>query len=246
VDSVALSPVSAVVKVGRDHTLTATATSAGQPVEGVNVIFSVAGSVSASGSCATDPSGACSFTYTGPGLPGADTVTACADANDNATADTGEPCGTASVTWIRPVLVVDAFGKGVIANVEGLAHIHFRFHARSVGKHLTGGCRVVDATPAVKVHIKCLDVTSFEQDGDHVTVSGDATIGGVATTFQIDAVDAANPGQGHDTFQIATSSGYSASGVLQSGDIRIRKHWETMSSEVPAPSVTSTVSATGS
>jgi putative nucleotidyltransferase with HDIG domain len=236
VDGIAVSPPSATLDVGKDHTVTATATSGGQPVEGVTVLFSVAGSVSAAGSCATDASGNCSFAYSGPDVPGTDTVTACADANNNASADAGEPCQTASVTWTQPVVVVRASGSGVIANAGGAGKIHFRFYAKRVGQDVSGNCRLVDTTRAAKVHIKCLNVTSMEQEGNHVTIFGSATIDGVATTYQIDAVDAADPGEGKDTFQITTASGYSASGVLLSGDISVRTYSESTPSVEPSPS----------
>jgi hypothetical protein len=237
VDSLALSPVSATVRVRKQHTVSATATSGNQPVEGVTLLFSVTGSVTATGSCATDASGVCSFTYAGPDLPGEDTVTACADANGNSAADPGEPCGTAAVTWVGHMLVVHAFGEGVIANAAGLAKISFHFNFRRVGHHLKGHCHVVDRTAVAKVKLKCLDVTSFTQAGTHVTITGDASIGGVATTYQIDASDAKKTG-GEDTFQIQTASGYSASGSLVSGDIEVHRHLKTIGPAVPvlAPS----------
>jgi hypothetical protein len=244
VDSLALSPISAMVRVRKDHTVSAIATAGEQPVEGVTLLFSVAGSVTATGSCATDASGVCSFTYAGPDLPGADTVTACADANGNSAADPGEPCGTAAVTWVRHVLVVHAFGGGVIANAAGLARISFDFNFRRVGHHLKGHCHVVDRTAVAKVKLKCLDVTSITQAGTHVTITGDASIGGVATTYQIDASDAKKTG-GEDTFQIQTASGYSASGSLVSGDIKVHRHWKTIGPAVPVPPPTPSPSPTG-
>jgi hypothetical protein len=234
VDSVALSPASAVVRVRKDHTVSATATAGGQPVPGAPLLFSVAGSVSASGSCVTDSSGICSFTYTGPDRPGADTVTACGDLNGNGTAEVGEPCGPAGVTWVRRVLVMHASGDGVIANAAGLAKITFHLNFRRVGHHLKGHCHVVDATAVARVKVKCLDVTSFTRAGRHVTITGDASIGDVTTTYQVDAFDAKQSG-GPDTVQIQTASGYSASGTLVSGDIQIHKHWKVIGPVSPAP-----------
>src|SRR5207245_4165736 len=75
-----LSPAAAVNTVDSKHTVTATVTGAfGQPAPGVTVIFQVTGSVNTSGSCVTNASGQCSFTYTGPALPGADAIHAFAD-----------------------------------------------------------------------------------------------------------------------------------------------------------------------
>jgi hypothetical protein len=244
VDGLALSPGSAMVSLRKDHTVSATATAGEQPVSGVTVLFSVAGSVTAKGSCPTDASGVCSFTYTGPDLPGADTVTACADANGNSSADPGEPCGTAAVTWVRHVLVVHAFGGGVIANAAGLAKIGFDFNFRRVGHHLRGTCDVVDATAVVDLELKCLDVTSISRTGRHVTVTGDASIGDVNTTYQIDAFDAKH-GNHRDSFQIQTASGYSASGTLLSGKVKVHSHWKTILPAPPAPSPSPTPSPDG-
>jgi hypothetical protein len=245
VDNLALSPVSAMVRVRKDHTVSATATAGDQPVEGVTLLFSVAGSVTATGSCATDGSGVCSFTYAGPDLPGEDTVTACADANGNSTADPGEPCGTAAVTWVRHVLVVHAFGGGVIANAAGLAKISFDFNFRRVGHHFKGSCDVVDATPVVDLELKCLDVTGISRTGRHVTVTGDASIGDVSTTYQIDVFDA-KYGNRRDTFQIQTASGYSASGTLLSGKVKVHRHWKTiLPAPTPVPSPSPSPSPTG-
>jgi hypothetical protein len=127
-----------------------------------------------------------------------------------------------------------ASGDGVIANAAGLAKITFHLNFRRVGHHLKGHCHVVDATAVARVKVKCLDVTSFTRAGRHVTITGDASIGDVTTTYQVDAFDAKQSG-GPDTVQIQTASGYSASGTLVSGDIQIHKHWKVIGPVSPAP-----------
>jgi hypothetical protein len=102
VDSVTLSPPSAVNPVGTSDTVTATATGGGQPVPGATILFTVQGSVSTSGSCTTAANGQCSFTYAGPQLPGADIITGTADDNHNGVADPTEPAGQATVAWVLP------------------------------------------------------------------------------------------------------------------------------------------------
>lgn len=79
--------------------MTATASdSAGNPVPGVTVRFSVTGANSASGSDTTDQDGQATFTYTGTNQ-GVDAISAFADNDDNGTQDPGEPADTATKVW---------------------------------------------------------------------------------------------------------------------------------------------------
>ncbi len=99
--SVTLSPPTSANTVGAAATVTATVDDAGgYPVEAGTVLFTVAGATTTTGSCTTDASGQCTFSYQGPATAGQDTVTGCADANSSGTVDTGEPCGTATETFI--------------------------------------------------------------------------------------------------------------------------------------------------
>jgi hypothetical protein len=189
----------------------------------VTLLWSISGTSNTSGDCTTDSTGRCSFTYTGPQVPGADTVTVCGDANGNATPDLDEPCGHASVQWVSPTTSVLATGSGEIANVAGMAKITFEFSVKSRDSVAKGACEVVDTTAGVDLTIRCTRVSSVEQSGNHVTFTGDATIGGVAGTYRIDVEDNGNPGKGRDSFQIQTSTGYSASGLLLSGNVRVHR-----------------------
>ena len=85
---------------------------------------------------------------------------------------------------------------------------------------LNGRCNVVDNVADVMV--KCLDVTAIVQSANAVTILGNATANGATTTYRIDAVDNAEPGQGRDVFTIETASGYSRSGVLSAGNVQGR------------------------
>jgi hypothetical protein len=102
--SVTLTPPDAVNNVGTSHTVTATASASGNPFAGASILFAVSGDANTAGSCTTDSSGTCSFTYAGPRTPGSDTITGCADNNGNGTVDAGEPCGQATKTWVVPTL----------------------------------------------------------------------------------------------------------------------------------------------
>ena len=101
--TLSLNPMADTNPVGSNHSVTATVRDAsGNPTPSVTVRFNVSGSVTISGSCTTDALGQCTFTYTGPQLPGADAITAYADTDGDSIGDTGEPQGEATKAWIAP------------------------------------------------------------------------------------------------------------------------------------------------
>lgn len=221
-DSLTLSPASATSPVGTSHTVTATATAAGAPFAGASVLLKVAGSVSTTGSCTTGTDGTCSFTYTGPDLPGADAITACVDNNSNGACDSGEPTAEATKAWLLPTATAgQVTGGGQIPNSAGNAKIAFGFTAKSASTGIKGECSVIDIAPATNIKVKCTDVIDLTVSGTHATLFGDATVNGVATTYRIDANDYAEPGTGVDTFKIQTASGYAASGTLVGGNNQV-------------------------
>ena len=113
-----LAPNTATNETGQEHTVTATATdSAGNPMAGVNVSFSVVGpNAPISGSQPTDTLGEASFTYTGSAL-GTDTIRAWTGAATFSEAPTNLK---AEVTkeWVAPpptfqVTFVGLLGRGI-------------------------------------------------------------------------------------------------------------------------------------
>src|SRR5438067_4494983 len=107
--SIALAPKTAENPVGATHTLTATVTDAGTPVEGVLVGFS--GNLNLDffvGRCqesifgnrfvVSDKNGTANGTYGGV-VAGTETITAFADTNKDGALDNGEPSDTATKTW---------------------------------------------------------------------------------------------------------------------------------------------------
>lgn len=219
--AVTLSPPDAVNNVGTSHTVTATAKDAsGNPVQDATILFQVSGADNASGSCTTNASGQCSFTYQGPNLPGADLITGCADNNHNATADPGEPCGTATKAWLLPTSTPGhVTGGGQTLNAAGNDKIAFGFNAKSDSKGPKGACTVVD--PSTSTKIKCLNVTNLVVVANHATFFGSGTVNGQATTYRIDVDDNGEPGRGRDTFRIQTGSGYTAGGTLTGGNVQV-------------------------
>jgi len=78
-EGITLAPTYAINPVGTDHTVTATVVDdAGAPVPGIDVTFDIVSGPNSggSGSSATDADGMASFTYTGSGGPGIDTIIA--------------------------------------------------------------------------------------------------------------------------------------------------------------------------
>jgi hypothetical protein len=224
--SVTLSPPDAVNDVGTDHTVTATVRNISEsPMAGVVVRFSTSGSTSASGSCTTDSFGQCSFTYTGPQLPGADIITAYADTNNDGIRDVpDEPQGQATKAWVIPATMPgQVTGGGQIPNAVGNDKVAFGFNAKSTDNKVSGNCTVVDPHPSMDVKIKCLDVTSLVVTGTHATFFGNGTINGTPMTYRIDVDDLHESGRGYDTFKIQTSTGVILGGTLTNGNIQIHK-----------------------
>jgi cysteine-rich repeat protein len=112
--SVSLTPPSATNVVGTSHTVTAEFTDAlGRPLAGFPTGFVVtdgpnAGQACAPADCLTDAAGRASFSWTGTGGPGTDTVLAFVDANESGAVDPDELQATATKTWITPC------GDGVV------------------------------------------------------------------------------------------------------------------------------------
>jgi hypothetical protein len=216
-----LSPAAATNPVGSTHTVTATVATADERVPGVTVHFTVTGSDSATGVCTTDANGQCDFTYTGPELPGADLIEAWADSNGNGAEDAGEPTATATKAFVVPLSTPgEAHGAGRL-ELPGQGHegrVSFEFRAKSSDKKFEAKCNVV----AKDVKVKCLDATAIVITPTHVTIFGTATVNGQATNYRIDADDLARRGAGRDTFKIQTDSGFTAGGVVASGNVEIK------------------------
>jgi hypothetical protein len=106
---VVASPATATNVVGTDHTVTMTVTFNGQPANGADVFFDVtAGPNTGEGaSGTTDANGEFSFTYTGAGGVGQDTIEACTFGIPLRTVERpalGIPvaCDTVTKDWIQP------------------------------------------------------------------------------------------------------------------------------------------------
>jgi hypothetical protein len=112
-------------------------------------------------------------------------------------------------------------GSGTIASTTG--QVSFSVSAKAGDTGTTGSCSVNE--PATKTKIKCLGATSITfttlANGCQLAdVNGPATINGVPTTYEFQAVDCGSPGTGHDTFAIV-ADGYEREGLLTSGNLTV-------------------------
>jgi len=112
-----------------------------------------------------------------------------------------------------------ATGGGMIAGAGGEASVTFGFNALSTWVTFKGNCSVVDH--ALGMRVKCLDVTSYVQSGNHGTFRGNAEVNGTPTGYRIDVTDNGEAGSS-DTFAIATDGGYTAGGILDSGNVQVK------------------------
>jgi hypothetical protein len=215
-----VSPKESVNPAGTTHTVTAfLRDSQLHPIAGETILFSVTGSSTQTGQCTTGPTGVCDFMYQGPDAPGADVIAACHDFDRDGEADLGEKCDTASKAWGEATSTPgSASGGGYINNVGG-NRVVFGFGVHAGATTPSGSCHVIDLT--ANIRIKCLSVGLFVITLTHATFFGEATVDGVATNYRIDVEDLADPGALSDTFTINTESGYTATGVVEKGNIQV-------------------------
>jgi Tol biopolymer transport system component len=94
-----LTPQSASNPVGTPHTVTARLQDSGNPVPGAPIVFKVHGAnAKPAATRTTAADGRARFTYTGTS-PGADTIRACLDDNENGACEPDEVAATANKVW---------------------------------------------------------------------------------------------------------------------------------------------------
>ena len=224
VTSVTLSPATAVNPVSTNHTVTATVTdNCGKPVPHVTVYFTVTRTPppGTSGTCTTDSSGTCSFTYPGPILPAQDAITGCAGGGFNM-----PPCGTASKTWVLPVsnplCTIDITQGGwMIANNGD--KVSFGGTAFTDNNSAPSGQEQYTDTPAtLDVHSIDIKAITCSRDLETADIYGDATINGSGNhVFRIEVSDPDST-SGSDTYWITLDTGYdSGSHPLGGGHVEI-------------------------
>jgi hypothetical protein len=196
-----LSPKSATNPVDSPHTVTATVTdAAGNPVANVLVQFSVSGTDIRSGSCTTDSSGRCSFTYVVASMPGNDTIHAYADSNENGSQDASEPADDATKAIVLPASTagckVTYGGRITAANGDKAT---FGGNAQVPAK---GQEQFVEHGPAVSNEFHSIDVQAVVCTGSSATIFGRGSLNrGPTQIYRIDVKDLGEPGR-TDTYRL--------------------------------------------
>jgi hypothetical protein len=226
----ALSPATATNPVGTEHCVTATVTNMfGIPQPGINVQFTVTGSSSENDVVVTDGNGEAEFCYTGPPLPGADTITAIADADDDDAFEPGEPSDVASKAWTLPITtpgceITITNGGWIIAMNGDRASFGGNAKANEDGD-VSGQEQYQDHGPVQPFNLHGTPmVITCGTDDTQATIFGDATINGTGShTFRIDVRDLGEPGRGLDRYRIQVDGYDSGDQVLQGGNVQIRR-----------------------
>jgi hypothetical protein len=216
---VLVNPVEHVNVVGATHTVTVTVLDdASQPLNSAHALITVTGANAETGQCTTGVDGTCQFTYVGQ-TEGVDTITACHDFDNDGELDPGEQCGEGTMVWFSDTSTPgSATGGGFITSAEG-NRVAFSFGAEDNVEGPHGGCSVFDTT--ARIHVRCLGVSLLAITGTQALIQGEAIQEGVATNYTIHVEDFGNPGAVGDTFSITTDLGFSRSGVLEAGNIRV-------------------------
>jgi hypothetical protein len=183
------------------------------------------------GSDRTDEFGNAQFCYTGPDLPGVDTIHAYADNDEDNTQDANEPFDDAEKTWVLPPSTPGCEIKintgGWIATATGSKGT-FGGNARIEldGTITRGELTYHDHSSVTPVSFHTLEVLVIVCDGNRAQIYGLGEVNGVRPLFfRVTARDVDEPGSapGPDTYQFITAA--YASGLeenpLQGGNIQI-------------------------
>ena len=223
-----LNPSTATNTVDSEHCVTATLQDeSGNPVAGLVVRFLVMGSVDINGSATTDSGGAATFCYVGPPLPGADTIAAFADANNNNVQDPGEPSGVAEKSWVLPVTtpLCEITNAGWIIAANG-DRATFGGNAKANESGETRGQQQYqDHGPVQRLNLHSINVLAIVCDGStRASIFGHATIDGSGPfNFRINVQDFGGPGRGQDTYWLLMDGYDSGEQTLRGGNIQIRR-----------------------
>ena len=224
-----LSPKTKINPVGTQHCVTATATASGNPTPNITVVFSVTGSVTASGSDTTDANGEATFCYNGPALPGSDAISAFADNNNDGVQQANEPFDTAAKTWVLPsgtgLCVVKITNGGWIVT-DDADRGTFGGVAKESGSLVASGHEEYqDHGPAEPMNVNSLSEQAItcNTSRTQATIFGTATIDGAGVhNFRIDVQDNGEPGKFIDHYRIRLDTGYdSGDHILRGGNVQI-------------------------
>ena len=240
--SVSLTPTTSENEVDTEHCLQADVRDAfGNPTPNELVRFDVEGAseqdrepADEDGSDRTDEFGHATHCYTGPDLPGADTIHAYADNDEDGTQDANEPFGDATKTWVLPPSTPGCeitVHTGGWVNTLTASRGSFGGNARiELDGTITRGQMTYQdhsALTPLTFHSARVLVVVCDPDRKRADIYGTGEVNGVGPVdYRIRVSDLGEPGSapGPDTYQIITAA--YASGAednpLQGGNIQIR------------------------
>jgi hypothetical protein len=228
--SLALSPQTATNPIDTEHCVTAHVEDAGaNAVPDTTVRFSTEGATATSGSAATDSAGDAQYCYTGPPLPGSDTITAYADTNEDDAINPGEPGDTATKSWVidkttTPCTIKVTNGGWIVT--DDADRSSFGGNAKETATGTDSGQQLYqDKGPADPQTVRSTEILDVACSGDfkRASIFGTATINGAGShTFRIDVQDLGEPGKNVDTYRIRIEGGYdSGEHKLRGGNVQI-------------------------
>jgi hypothetical protein len=197
------------------------------------------------GSDRTDENGNADWCYTGPDLPGADTIHAYSDNNENNVEDANEPArDTATKAWVLPPSTpgceIRVHDGGWIVTATGSKGT-FGGNARieADGSMTRGELSYHDHNPILPIEFHSLEVLVIvcesldangdgTDDGQRASIYGTGRVNGVGPVdFRVRVSDRGEPGSapGPDTYQIITAAYASGpeENPLQGGNIQIHR-----------------------
>ena len=219
--SLTLAPKTQTHNTGGQACVTATVKDKnGAAVAGVTVRFSVGGSVTASGSVATDANGQARFCYTGPSKPGKDQVKAFADTNGNNRQDPGEPSDTATVTWVSPgpPPCHESDGEGDVQGANG-GSAHVSSDQDSCEDRDQDQVQSHDPGANRDFHSTKIQSVQFDAATGTATIYGLGISNGTPVSFV--AVETSSGPLTFGTFSLSLSDGYALVGNLLKGTITL-------------------------
>lgn len=173
------------------------------------------------------------FCYTGPDLPGADTIHAYANNDADSTQDANEPFDDAAKTWILPPSTpgceIVIHNGGWIRTLTG-SKGSFGGNARieADGTITRGEQGYHDHSTLTPIDFHSIDVLVILCRADSADIYGTGRVNGLGPVhYRIRVSDRGEPGSapGPDTYQIITAAYTSGpeDNLLQGGNIQIRR-----------------------
>ncbi|HEV2756989.1 MAG TPA: Ig-like domain-containing protein, partial [Actinomycetota bacterium] len=227
--SVVLTPKTSTNEVGTQHCVKAEVRDQfGNPTPDETIVFDVEGASEQDaqppdedGSDQTDEGGNAQHCYTGPDLPGSDTITAFADfdpdgtARPNGTRDADEPADTAEKNWIfppsTPFCEIRITEGGWITTLTGDKGTFGGNASVSPGAPERGELEYHDHSPVMPVNFHSIEIVAIVcgEDGRADIYGLGEVNGNGPVPFRIRLRDGGEPGSrpaGPDTYQIITTA----------------------------------------